>query len=198
MINKSNFANLRNLDLIPFNTDGVIYIHGNSIDFQGIENFNITSAYSEGEGAGLYTHAIAENNITLTTATVRGNKAEANGGNIYAESTTASSNITLLNSNIVDGVAVNANGAGIYQKAHMNATMTLDNAKIQSNEIQKYGDGGGIYNYSEQGKALISINNSQVLTNKAMGNGGGIFNYSTINSNIDIAVAPIVPCYGIL
>ena len=170
-------------------------------------NSNTAKTANTGSGGGVF----ARGTVTISGATISGNKAEGSmGGGIYSESDNitvqssasitgnkavdgaglyaATGNITIQsNSTLADNVA-SGNGGGVFAKG----AVTISGATISGNKAES-SKGGGIY--AEAGTNTITIQssasisgtvdvktNSTLTSNAATGDGGGIYaNGGTVN-----------------
>jgi CSLREA domain-containing protein len=143
-----------------------------------------------GDGAGIYN----TNTATIVGSTIADNYAtvDGNGGNIYSGDSAEISSLTMDNSAIINGFALQ-NGGGIYNDGALSLTnitittnradlgdgiynveltqpMSLVNSTVVSNTVSPVGSGEGIHNASS---TPIMLKNSLVAYNGTLGDCSG-------------------------
>jgi parallel beta-helix repeat protein len=150
-----------------------------------------------GQGGGIRFRECGANTLTLAGSTVKGNHAASDGGGIYNANTFlgqcgGTATIVATNSQIIDNLALDGRGGGIYNVADNGeaALVSLSGTGVGGNQARF---GGGIYNDgSEAGVAVhVSLSSTAVVSNTALVSGGGIFNNAGV-----ISIGPLVAILG--
>ena len=126
---------------------------------------NIAKTANTGSGGGIF----AKDAVTISGATISGNKAEGSkGGGLYVEA--GSNTITVQSSASITGNKA-VNGAGLYA-ASGNITIQ-SNSTITSNTAT--GNGGGIYASGGTVNVSASTTTTEILKGNSAKYGGGIY-----------------------
>ncbi len=152
-------------------------------------NNNVAKTADTGSGGGVF----ARGTVTISGATISGNKAEGSlGGGIYTESDqitvqssasitgnkavdgaglyAASGNITIQGNSTLTSNVASGNGGGIYANGGtVNVSATTATAEILKSNTAA--NGGGIY----ANGGTVNFSNGVISSNSASGNGGGIY-----------------------
>lgn len=168
--------------------------HGGGIHINGSSTFimngctiseNIANGNNIGNGAGIY----IENGVeaTISNTTLSGNKAESNGGAIYADN---NCNLTMEEDCTISGNSASGSfvtkGGGVYVTG---STFTMTGGTISEGNAKL---GGGVFINS--GKFIMNngtTHEGSITRNTASQNGGGVYvsggtfemNYGKISSN---------------
>ena len=172
--------------------DSMIIINGNSSGNGGailrlncndtlfILNSTITgnnAIYGGGIYSMLDNDSILTSNLYVENSLISENTASVNGGGVYFESSTDSSETSIIIelSNFIGNVALN--GAGVYYQSLSASTsiFNINSSNILEN-TSTYNGGGVHCNFSNT--SSLTISNSNVERNIASQNGGGI-NYAS-------------------
>jgi CSLREA domain-containing protein len=153
-------------------------------------NTSVTGAFVA-YGGGIF---FRDGNLTITNSTISGNSATGVGGGMASWfSTVNPRTISLTNVNVTGNSVtnnVNENGAAGIEVDNFGtgvATANITDSTIASNTGAVGSIGGGIYNWSEAGNALVNITNSTIRDNRA-DNGGGIVNEADSTGNATVTL----------
>ena len=128
-----------------------------------IKASTISGNTSSDEGGGIFnSDATATTTLTIQNTDIRGNYANSYGGGIYYSTSKAASSFNLINSTVSCNKA-NSRGGGIYYRTFGNTTI----ANIKSSTIagNKAGRGGGVYFISSQ-TTTLTLDNTIVALNE--------------------------------
>jgi predicted outer membrane repeat protein len=120
-----------------------------------------------GAGAGIWVGAADA--MTLTNATVSGNRASVSGGGIFGlfDSSIVLTNVT------VSGNSAGESGGGIF--GHEASSIVLTNATVSGNSATY--SGGGIYGFFNN--PITLINSTVTGNNVILSNGGGLYSFGS-------------------
>ncbi len=160
---------------------GGAYITGSyAITVSGTSSLIAGNEATAANGLGGGLAIINKATLSITGATISGNKSASRGGGIYMISVAdANTALTLTDVNITDNLAV-TDGGGIYIRNGVAAT--LNNVMITDNEAERYGGGIGI------DASSMDLSATTISGNYAATYGGGIYTVSALTINAGVKI----------
>ena len=156
-------------DEAPQNPSMGSYITDNAGNIIG-RHSEVKNCSSTNDGGGIFqTRNAVNSELTLTNASISGNRTTGSGKNGGGVWTNARA-VTIDGSSITDNTCTSA-GGGVYANTYISLSITDSNI---SHNIAS-GNGGGVYFYYNGQNNTLTIKGSTIDGNSSNGNGGGIY-----------------------